>query len=207
MWRANEGIVGAALGEWGGWTYLARKAMQIILNAAETDATLTRMAADFRREFSPEAPVNVVGIRTRGDVLANRLVGKLRASGFGAIFTGVLDITLYRDDLSELGPRPLVRPSELPVVIDSRPLVLVDDVLFTGRSIRAALTHLADFGRPSVTRLAVLVDRGGRELPVQADYVGVKVPPPPAGRRVYVRLAETDGADEVAVGPISGRGA
>ncbi len=177
--------------------------MQIILNAAEIDATLTRMAADFRREFSPAEPLNIVGIRTRGDVLAARLVTKLRASGFSAIFTGVLDITLYRDDLSELGPRPLVRPSELPVLFDGRPLVLVDDVLYSGRSIRAALTHLADFGRPSVTRLAVLVDRGGRQLPIQADYVGVEVPAPPEGRRVYVRLTETDGCpDEVAVGPI-----
>src|SRR5690606_6627713 len=100
--------------------------------------------------------------------------------GFSHIQRGVLDITLYRDDLSEIGPRPLVRPSELNLQLDGVPLLLVDDVLFTGRSVRAALDALTDFGRPSAIKLAVLIDRQGRELPIQADFVGLTlddVPP------------------------------
>jgi pyrimidine operon attenuation protein/uracil phosphoribosyltransferase len=114
----------------------------------------------------------------------------------------VLDITLYRDDLSEIGPRPLVRPTVLDIPIDGNPLVLIDDVLFTGRSVRAALGAISDFGRPSVIRLAVLVDRGGRELPIQPDYVGLKLPEVPRTHRVKVKFTETDpGADGIVVEP------
>jgi pyrimidine operon attenuation protein/uracil phosphoribosyltransferase len=113
----------------------------------------------------------------------------------------VLDITLYRDDLSEIGPRPLVRPTRIDIDIDNKPLLLVDDVLFTGRSVRAALDALSDFGRPSRIRLAVLVDRGGRELPIQADFVGVTLSDVPKDHRVNVRFSETDGRDEITVEP------
>jgi pyrimidine operon attenuation protein/uracil phosphoribosyltransferase len=113
----------------------------------------------------------------------------------------VLDITLYRDDLSEIGPRPMVRPTQINIDIDGRPLLLVDDVLFTGRSVRAALDALSDFGRPSAIELAVLVDRGGRELPIQADFVALTLPDVPADHRVNVRLREIDGADEIVVEP------
>jgi len=143
----------------------------------------------------------LVGIRTRGETLAGRLAGLLASRGFGRIARGVLDITLYRDDLSEIGPRPLVRPTDIHIDINQKPLLLVDDVLFTGRSVRAALDALADYGRPSAIRLAVLVDRGGRELPIQADFVGLQISDIPRDHRVNVRLRENDGRDEVVVEP------
>ena len=147
----------------------------------------------------PPGPVNVVGIRTRGETLAARLVGLLAERGFTDVGRGVLDITLYRDDLSEIGPRPLVRPTQIAIDIDRTPLLLVDDVLFTGRSARAALNLLNDFGRPGVIRLAVLVDRGGRELPIQPDFVGLTLTDVPGDHEVNVRLRETDGVDEIIV--------
>ena len=151
--------------------------------------------------FSPDRQLNVVGIRTRGEALAHRLTSMLRQHGFANIGRGVLDITLYRDDLSEIGPRPMVRPTHLDISIDDHPLLLVDDVLFTGRSVRSALDALADFGRPGVIRLAVLVDRGGRELPIQPDFVGLTLSDVPPDHRVNVRLRETDGKDEIVVEP------
>ena len=151
--------------------------------------------------FPAHESFNIVGIRTRGEALAQRLAGLLKARGYGQIGRGVLDITLYRDDLSEIGPRPMVRPTHLDISIDDKPLLLVDDVLFTGRSVRSALDLLADFGRPSAIRLAVLVDRGGRELPIQSDFVGLTLSGVPADHRVNVRLRETDGRDEISVEP------
>src|SRR5205085_5229701 len=124
-----------------------------------------------------------------------------KEKGLPQIGRGVLDITLHRDDLSEVGPKPMVRPTKITVDINAKPLLLVDDVLFTGRSIRAALDALSDFGRPSVIRLAVLVDRGGRELPIQADYVGLMLKDVPKDHRVNVHLAENDGRDEILVEP------
>ena len=160
------------------------------------DHLVTGIATD----FPPGSPLNIVGIRTRGETLAARLAAQLAARGLTA-GRGVLDITLYRDDLSEIGPRPMVRPTKIDIAIDARPLLLVDDVLFTGRSVRAALDALSDFGRPSVIRLAVLVDRGGRELPIQPDYVGLKLTDVPPTHRVRVRLRDTDPEDEIEVGP------
>jgi len=152
--------------------------------------------------FDPSKPLNIVGIRTRGEVLAQRLTKSLANSGFSDIGRGVLDITLYRDDLSEIGPRPLVRPTQIDIDLDDNPLLLVDDVLFTGRSIRAAMGALNDFGRPSVIRLAVLVDRGGRELPIQPDFVGLTLSDVPKDHRVNVHFSETDGKDEILVEPM-----
>jgi pyrimidine operon attenuation protein / uracil phosphoribosyltransferase len=151
--------------------------------------------------FPAHQPLNIVGIRTRGEVLAQRLTVALQARGYSNIGRGVLDITLYRDDLSEIGPRPLVRPTNISIELDDRPLLLVDDVLFTGRSIRAALDALSDFGRPSAIRLAVLIDRGGRELPIQPDYVCLSLKDVPRDHRVNVRLKEVDGRDECTVEP------
>src|SRR5688500_4879737 len=128
--------------------------------------TVEHLSARVAAAFDPDQSLNVVGIRTRGEVLARRITQALQHHHFTQIGRGVLDITLYRDDLSEIGPRPLVRPTQIDIDINARPLLLVDDVLFTGRSIRAALDALSDFGRPSMIRLAVLVDRGGRELPL-----------------------------------------
>ena len=160
-----------------------------------------QLAGRITSAFSTQAPINIVGIRTRGEALAQRLTQMLQSRGYRDIGRGVLDITLYRDDLSEVGPRPLVRPTQLDISIDDKPLLLVDDVLFTGRSARGALTLLADFGRPSVIRLAVLVDRGGRELPIQPDFVGLTLSDVPPDHRVNVRLREIDGKDEISVRP------
>jgi len=151
--------------------------------------------------FSPKEPLNIIGIRTRGETLAQRLAELLKSRGFDQIGRGVLDITLYRDDLSEVGPRPMVRPTQINIDIDAKPMLLVDDVLFTGRSIRAALDALSDFGRPSAIRLAVLIDRGGRELPIQADFVSLTLKDVPRDHRVNVRLKENDGKDEITVEP------
>lgn len=168
---------------------------------ADVRRAIDALAGRVAKAFSPASPLNIVGIRTRGETLAQRLAALLKTHGFNQVGRGVLDITLYRDDLSEVGPKPMVRPTNLTIDINSRPLLLVDDVLFTGRSIRAALDALSDFGRPSIIRLAVLVDRGGRELPIQADYVGLTLRDVPPDHRVNVRLAETDGKDEILVEP------
>jgi pyrimidine operon attenuation protein/uracil phosphoribosyltransferase len=152
-------------------------------------------------EFQSMSKLNIVGIRTRGETLAARVETELAKLGFKQIGRGALDITLYRDDLSEIGPLPLVKPTNLTIDIDSVPMVLVDDVLFTGRTVRAALHQLSDFGRPSVIRLAVLVDRGGRELPIRADYCSLTLNELPRDRRVKVKLTENDGTDEIIVGP------
>ncbi len=159
---------------------------------------MKRLCDQAAAAFDSARPLSVVGIRTRGAVLADRLVADLSRRGFAELLQGTLDITLYRDDLSEIGPRPLVRPTDIGFDIDGQPMLLVDDVLFTGRSVRAALDQLADFGRPSAIRLGVLVDRGGRELPVQPDFVGQTLQVPPGGR-VSVRLSETDGYDAIEV--------
>ena len=158
---------------------------------ADVRRMLGHLADAVVAQVAPPGPLNVVGIRTRGETLAER--------GFRDIGHGVLDITLYRDDLSEIGPRPLVRPTQIAIDIDKTPLLLVDDVLFTGRSARAALNLLNDFGRPGVIRLAVLVDRGGRELPIQPDFVGLTLTDVPPDHEVNVRLRETDGVDEIVV--------
>ena len=168
---------------------------------ADVQRIIDQLAARVAAEFKPHQPLNIVGIRTRGEILAERLARMLKDKGFNQIGRGVLDITLYRDDLSEIGPRPLVRPTQINIDIDAKPLLLVDDVLFTGRSIRAALDALSDFGRPSAIRLAVLVDRGGRELPIQPDFVGLTLSDVPRNHRVNVRFSEVDGRDEIVVEP------
>ncbi|GAG42860.1 unnamed protein product, partial [marine sediment metagenome] len=140
----------------------------------------------------------VIGIRNRGEVLAARLVDELHKLGAGDIDVGSLDITLYRDDLADLGPQAVVRKTEINFDINGQYIILVDDVLHTGRSVRASLDALIDLGRPKAIRLAVLVDRPGRELPIQADFVGVSVPK--EDTTVTVQLTESDGIDEVRVG-------
>jgi len=151
--------------------------------------------------FPAGAALGIIGIRTRGELLAQRLTSLLKSRGFSRIERGTLDITLYRDDLSEIGPKPLVRPTAVDFDLAGLPILLVDDVLFTGRSIRAALSALGDFGRPAVIRLLVLVDRGGRELPIQADFVGLRMKDVPSDYRVNVRLKEVDQIDEIVVEP------
>jgi pyrimidine operon attenuation protein/uracil phosphoribosyltransferase len=175
--------------------------MRTQYDQADVRRLIETLTSSVAAAFDPQKPLNIIGIRTRGEVLAQRLTESLRKRGFGQIGRGVLDITLYRDDLSEVGPKPMVRPTHIDVDINGLPLLLVDDVLFTGRSIRAALDALSDFGRPGAIRLAVLIDRGGRELPIQADFVGLTLKDVPQDHRVNVRLNETDGRDEIVVEP------
>ena len=138
----------------------------------------------------------LVGIQRRGVQIAERIARVIAAREGVTIPLGALDITLYRDDLQTVGPRPVVGKTVLPVALDGKNVVIVDDVLFTGRTIRAALDELADFGRPARVALAVLIDRGGRELPIQPDVVGKHIQVP-ARARVDVMVAELDGRDEV----------
>ncbi len=138
----------------------------------------------------------LVGIQRRGVQIAERIADVIKQREGTDVPRGALDITLYRDDLQTVGPRPVVGQTHLPGDVDGQVVVIVDDVLFTGRTIRAALDELADFGRPSRIMLAVLVDRGGRELPIHADVVGKKISVPPGGR-VDVFVPALDGRDEV----------
>ena len=175
--------------------------MRTQYDAADLRRSLERLCDQIASAFDRSKPLNIIGIRNRGETLASRLDEMLRARGYEQIQRGVLDITLYRDDLSEIGPKPMVRPTEINIDLNDVPLVLVDDVLFTGRSVRAALDALSDFGRPSAIRLAVLVDRGGRELPIQPDFVGITMKDVPTDHRVNVRLMEDDQAEEIVVEP------
>jgi len=138
----------------------------------------------------------IVGIERRGVQLADRIVTMIEKQEHVQLMRGALDITLYRDDLQTIGPRPVVGRTQLPLSLDGKRVVIVDDVLYTGRTIRAALDELADFGRPARIALVVLVDRGGRELPIHADIVGRTVDVPP-GQRVDVLLSEVDDRDAV----------
>jgi pyrimidine operon attenuation protein/uracil phosphoribosyltransferase len=175
--------------------------MRTSYDEADVRRIIEQLASQVASSFKPEQNLNVIGIRTRGETLAQRLTTLLQSHGFSRVGRGVLDITLYRDDLSEVGPKPMVRPTRIDIDIDGHPLLLVDDVLFTGRSVRAGLDALSDFGRPSAIRLAVLIDRGGRELPIQADFVGLTLKDVPQNHRVNVRLKEIDGRDEILVEP------
>jgi pyrimidine operon attenuation protein/uracil phosphoribosyltransferase len=168
---------------------------------ADVARAIDKLISEIAGAFAKEREITIVGIRTRGETLAQRVTEGLKGRGFEKIGRGVLDITLYRDDLSEVGPKPMVRPTRIEGDISGKPLVLIDDVLFTGRSVRAGLDALSDFGRPSVVRLAVLVDRGGRELPIQADYVAIKAADVPWDHVVKVRLREVDGVDGIVVEP------
>jgi pyrimidine operon attenuation protein/uracil phosphoribosyltransferase len=170
--------------------------MPILMTKAELGTTLTRMALEIAAAAPPDASVAVVGIRRRGETLAQRLVPLLEQAGRSVEHQGALDITLYRDDLTTIGPHAMLRGTEIEFDVTDKWVVLVDDVLYTGRSVRAALDALIDLGRPRAIRLAVLAERTGRELPVQPDFVGLHVDTRP-GNIVKVKLAEVDGVDEV----------
>ncbi|HET7583335.1 MAG TPA: bifunctional pyr operon transcriptional regulator/uracil phosphoribosyltransferase PyrR [Gemmatimonadaceae bacterium] len=171
-----------------------------ILDARAMDRTLRRMADQILELNDGTDELVLVGIQRRGVQLADRIVKHIEEREDVAIPRGALDITLYRDDLQTVGPRPVVGPTDLPWELDGKHVVIVDDVLYTGRTVRAALDELADFGRPARIALAVLIDRGGRELPIHADVVG-KTVTAPAGSRVDVLVAERDGHDAVVLVP------
>lgn len=164
------------------------------------------MADEIVERTSGTDDLVLVGIQRRGVQLAARLASLIEEREGKPVPRGALDITLYRDDLQTVGPRPLVGATELPVDIDGKQVVIVDDVLYTGRTVRAALDELADFGRPARILLAVLIDRGGQELPIRADVIG-KAVTVPDDAQVDVRVAELDGDDTVVISPARSRGA
>ena len=169
-----------------------------VLDAASIERSLTRIAHEILERNKGLPGLGLVGVQTRGVPLAQRLAATLGAIEGAAPPVGVLDINLYRDDLSRIADHPILRRTQIPFEIDEATIVLVDDVLYTGRTVRAALDAIMDLGRPRAIQLAVLVDRGHRELPVRADFVGKNVPTAPS-ERVDVLLKETDGRDEVLI--------
>jgi pyrimidine operon attenuation protein / uracil phosphoribosyltransferase len=171
-----------------------------VLDADRISRALTRIAHEILERNRGVDELALVGIRTRGVPIARRLARALKEIAGHDVPTGALDITLYRDDLMRhaIGPQPVIRRTEIPFSIDDRKILLVDDVLYTGRTIRAALDALIDYGRPRAIQLIVLVDRGHRELPIKADYVGKNLPTS-LKESVQVRLLEIDGVDEVVI--------
>jgi len=174
--------------------------MPVVLDADRITRSLTRIAHEILERNRGVDELAFVGIRTRGVPIARRIARAIHQIAHHEVPTGALDITLYRDDLMRhaVGPQPLVRSTEIAFSIDDKRILLVDDVLYTGRTVRAALDALIDFGRPKAIQLVVLVDRGHRELPIKADYVGKNLPTSPS-QSVQVRLMEIDGRDEVEV--------
>ena len=169
-----------------------------ILDARAFDRTLRRMADEIVELNNGTEGLVIVGIQRRGVQLAARIVSSITEREKTEVAQGALDITLYRDDLQTVGPRPVVGQTQIPVDIDGQHVVIVDDVLYTGRTIRAALDELADFGRPRRIALAVLIDRGGRELPIQPDIVGKRISAEPT-QRVDVMVADLDGRDAAVI--------
>ena len=171
----------------------------VLMDADGVRRVITRIAQEIVERNKGVENIMLVGIRTRGVPLAERVADEIEKIEKVRPPVGVLDITLYRDDLSTMAYQPVVRPTEMPVDIGGRTIILVDDVLFTGRTIRSALDALIDMGRPRSIQLAVLVDRGHRELPIRADYVGKNVPTA-AREIVSVLLSELDGEEKVVLG-------
>jgi pyrimidine operon attenuation protein/uracil phosphoribosyltransferase len=172
--------------------------MRTLADDKQIADVIDRLAAEVSGTIKPaDGPWAFVGLRSRGDVLAHRLAQRLKPQ-----FTGTLDVTLYRDDLDTkwAGPQPMVRTSHIDFPIDGANILLVDDVLMTGRTIRAAMQSLMDFGRPRCVKLLTLIDRGGRELPIAPDFVGLRVNTNGRGDRVEVRLKPADEFDRVTIG-------
>ena len=170
----------------------------VLMDAEAIRRALTRIAHEIVERNKGVENVVLVGIRTCGVPIAERLADMIESIEEHRPPIGVLDITLYRDDLSSLSYQPIVHPTELPVDITGKTIVLVDDVLYTGRTIRAALDALHDMGRPKAIQLAVLIDRGHRELPIRADFVGKNVPTS-SKESVSVQLKSMDGAEKVVI--------
>jgi pyrimidine operon attenuation protein/uracil phosphoribosyltransferase len=174
-----------------------------VMDALAIQRALTRIAHEILERNKGSDELALVGVRSRGVYLAERIRSKMHEIEGGPLAPfGVVDITLYRDDLDRGVQNPVVKGTDIPFAVDGRRILLVDDVLFTGRTVRAAMDALVDFGRPQFIQLAVLVDRGHRELPIRADYVGKNLP---TSRReeVQVLLAEADGKDEVLIEVVS----
>jgi pyrimidine operon attenuation protein/uracil phosphoribosyltransferase len=171
---------------------------KILMSSEDIRRTLARIAHEIIERDKPTNDIVLIGMRTRGVPLAARLATNIKHFENVRIPIGALDFSLYRDDLASRSP--LIKSTDVPVSIDNKIIVLVDDVLFTGRSARAAMDALIDWGRPRSIRLAVLVDRGHRELPIRADYVGKSIPSS-LYEDIRVKLEESDGLDEVTISP------
>jgi pyrimidine operon attenuation protein / uracil phosphoribosyltransferase len=169
-----------------------------ILNGAQVKAIFERFAREMSKQYSNLDQVVFIGVRTRGPYVAKRLADIVKKRHGKDIPVGEMDITLYRDDLNALLPGGTIDHTRIPFDIANKIVVLFDDVLYTGRTVRAAVDHLIDLGRPRMIHLAVMVDRGGRELPIAANYVGKKIHVP-SGGNVQVKLKEVDKADEILV--------
>jgi pyrimidine operon attenuation protein / uracil phosphoribosyltransferase len=167
-----------------------------MMEADDLTRVLKLLAAHLHRDFPNDPELVLLGIKTRGVYIAERLAEHLLASHDQTVATGILDITLYRDDLSTLGAQPVVGKTDIDFDVMDKKIILIDDVLYTGRTIRAAMDEIVDFGRPKLIRLLVIVDRGLREYPIQADYIGQKVETS-QGEVIQVRLKEADGEDRV----------
>jgi len=174
-------------------------ASNVALDAAQLGRSLKRIAMEIAERNGGADNIVLVGIVRRGATLAERIAAELRANGRREIPVGTLDISSYRDDGKGAPGDPRLLGRDIPFALDGKSVLLVDDVLYTGRTVRAGLTALADLGRPESIQLAVLVDRGEQEVPIRADFVGKNVAAP-RGQRVYVRLSEVDGVDSVVVG-------
>ena len=169
-----------------------------VLGEEEIQRILTRLSHEIVEKNKEMKDLVLVGIRTRGAYLAERIVRNIKKIGGVEIPLGILDITLYRDDLTTIAYQPVVHKTEIPFDITGKKIILIDDVLYTGRTIRAALDALIDFGRPQAIQLAVLIDRGHRELPIRPDYVGKNLPTSQK-EMVEVRVKEVDKIDKVII--------
>ncbi len=173
---------------------------KVVINAEGIDRSLTRIAYEILEKNKGIEDLVLIGIRTGGIYLAQRLQNKIEQIEKARVPMGIVDITLYRDDLQTSKRKPQLGKTDIPFSLDGRKVVLVDDVLFTGRTIRAAMDALIDFGRPKLIQLAVLIDRGHRELPIRADFVGKNLPSS-LWEDVSVHLTEKNGVDEVVIEP------
>jgi pyrimidine operon attenuation protein/uracil phosphoribosyltransferase len=169
-----------------------------IMNGKELDRTITRIAHEIIERNCGTANLAIVGVRTRGEFIGQRIVSKIAELEGTTVPFGIVDITLYRDDISQISEQPIVRGTDLPFNVDKYKIIIVDDVLFTCRTIRAAIDAIIDFGRPKNVQLAVICDRGHKELPIRADYVGKNIPTS-RDEIVHVCLQEKDGEEGIYV--------
>ncbi len=172
--------------------------MKLVLDSPSIDRAVTRMAHEILEKNKGTQDLCLMGIQTRGVILAQRLKTQIQRIAKVEVPTGILDINLYRDDLTRVAEQPVIHKTEINFDLANKIVVLVDDVLYTGRTIRAALDALTDFGRPKRIEVAILIDRGHRELPIRADFVGKNIPTN-EDEIVHVRFTETDGKEEVTV--------
>ncbi len=169
-----------------------------VMDADDIRRAVTRIAHEILERNGGTDSLAIIGIQTRGAFLARRVAGVVKEIEDVTVPVGILDITLYRDDLQTIAEQPVVNESDIPFDVQGKNIVLVDDVLYTGRTVRAALDEIVDFGRPRSVQLAVMVDRGHRELPIRADYVGKNVPTA-STEIISVMMTEKDGSDEVLI--------